>query len=886
MSLRLKVALIVMGIFLFYGVMDFGIQRFIIFPSFLSLEQEEAIKDSKRVELAINREIYHLDSFVHDWASWDDTYAFVESLSSAYIMANLRVPTFTDNKLNLIYIYDKDGKVVWGEIHDLETEAEIHLDIFPKDRLPKTHSLISYMTANKPLSNVTVSGVYMTPKGPMIISSRPILSSSNEGPSRGSLIMGRFLTPPMVERLADQTQVDFQIFPVQLDSIPETLRETLTRLTDKSPFLIEISKNNDQMNIYTAYPDINGNSALLIRSKIPRKIAARGLATIRYALLSDLLTGLGALIVIVLLLQWAVLKPIRSLTGHAMEVRKTGDLTTRLSTQRQDEIGILAGEFDDMLMQLENRAAELEKLNTKLQEDIYKRRQAEEDLQNSRRQLRLFIDSSPDMCFLKDREAKYLLVNTANAQLFAKKETDIIGKTDFDLMPVEAAQGCKETDSRAIEAKKMVISVENLGERVYETRKIPVITDDKVVGVAGIIRDITERKQAEEALRESEEKLARSKKMESLGLLAGGVAHDLNNVLSGIVSYPELILMDLPEDSKLRKPIETIQESGHRAASIVQDLLTVARGVATTKGPLNLNDLIGDYLNSPEFKELEQFHPTVAIKTNLDKQLFNIGGSHVHLRKVVMNLVSNASEAIEGSGNVTISTMNRYLDRPLRGYDDVKIGEYVVMAVSDDGSGISSGDLERIFEPFYTKKVMGRSGTGLGLAVVWNVVQDHKGYIDVTSDESGTTFELYFLITRDEIWKKDMPLSIKDYKGNGETILIVDDVESQREISCKMLDTLGYTTKAVSSGEEAVEYLKQNTVDLLFLDMIMDPSINGRETYERIIKIHPEQKAIIVSGFTETDEVKETQKLGAGQYVKKPITLEKIGLAVKEELEK
>jgi len=179
---------------------------------------------------------------------------------------------------------------------------------------------------------------------------------------------------------------------------------------------------------------------------------------------------------------------------------------------------------------------------------------------------------------------------------------------------------------------------------------------------------------------------------------------------------------------------------------------------------------------------------------------------------------------------------------------------------------------------------MGRSGTGLGLAVVWNTVQDHKGYIDVTSDEKGTTFQLYFPITRDELSDEDLSRPIKDYKGGGETILIIDDVEHQREITCTMLDRLGYKTNAVSSGEEAVEYLKEHTVDLILLDMIMDPGINGRETYERVKKIHPNQKAIIVSGFAETDEVKKTIKLGAGQYIKKPFALEKIGMAIKEEL--
>jgi signal transduction histidine kinase len=194
-----------------------------------------------------------------------------------------------------------------------------------------------------------------------------------------------------------------------------------------------------------------------------------------------------------------------------------------------------------------------------------------------------------------------------------------------------------------------------------------------------------------------------------------------------------------------------MEKSGQRAVAIVQDLLTVARGVATTKEPLNLNDIVRDYLNTPEFHGFKEFYPSVVIQTNLDQDLLNIAGSQVHITKVIMNLVSNASEAIEDGGSVALSTLNRYIDKPLRGYDDVGIGEYAVLAVSDNGTGISSEDLERIFEPFYTKKVMGRSGTGLGLAVVWNVVQDHQGYIDVQSTENGTTFELYFPITRGTI---------------------------------------------------------------------------------------------------------------------------------------
>jgi two-component system cell cycle sensor histidine kinase/response regulator CckA len=518
-------------------------------------------------------------------------------------------------------------------------------------------------------------------------------------------------------------------------------------------------------------------------------------------------------------------------------------------------------------------------------------RKSEGALRESEEKYRLLIENQTDMVVKIDIEGKFQFISPSYCEMFGKVNEELLGKK---FMPF-VHEDDRETTAKAMEAlyyppHKVYIEQRAMtkdGWKWLSWMDTAVLDENKnVIAIIGVGRDITERKQAEKILRESEDKLARSKKMESLGLLAGGVAHDLNNVLAGIVSYPELLLLDLPEESKFRKPIETIQDSGRRAAAIVEDLLTVARGVATTKESLNLNNLVGDYLHSPEFNKLKKFHPGVTFKTNFDSDLLNISGSHVHIRKTVMNLVSNASEAIEDSGNVTISTMNRYVDKPLRGYDDVDIGEYVVLSVSDDGSGISPDDLERIFEPFFTKKVMGRSGTGLGLAVAWNTVQDHKGYIDVTSNENGTTFELLFPITRGKISGKDLAITIAGFKGGGETILVVDDVESQREISCKMLQTLGYKTKAVASGEEAVEYLKENTVDLLLLDMIMAPGINGRETYERIIKIHPNQKATIVSGYAETADVKKIQKLGAGKYIKKPLTLESLGPVIKEELGK
>ena len=182
---------------------------------------------------------------------------------------------------------------------------------------------------------------------------------------------------------------------------------------------------------------------------------------------------------------------------------------------------------------------------------------------------------------------------------------------------------------------------------------------------------------------------------------------------------------------------------------------------------------------------------------------------------------------------------------------------------------------------------MGRSGTGLGMTVVYGTVNDHKGYIDVWSTEGkGTRFTLFFPVTREKYIEDKSLVKIDDYTGHGETILVVDDVEEQRFIASGILEKLGYTVHVVSSGEEAIGFLTQRGVDLLILDMIMDPGMSGLETYRKIIDIRPNQKALITSGFSETKDVKEAQKLGAGSYIKKPYTMEKIGLAVRDELEK
>ncbi len=399
-------------------------------------------------------------------------------------------------------------------------------------------------------------------------------------------------------------------------------------------------------------------------------------------------------------------------------------------------------------------------------------------------------------------------------------------------------------------------------------------------------REIAGRQRTEQERHRLEGQLKQAEKLETIGRLTAGVAHDLNNILSGLVTYPDLLLMDLPEDSPWQKPIAVIQQSGRKAASIVQDLLSLARqGMAEMK-IVNLNQIVTDYLGSPEYRQLLSNHPQVRPEADLDKMLLNIKGSAFHLSKVLMNLLHNACEANLVDGVVKITTQNRYLDRPFDGYEQIREGEYVVLCVADSGIGINPEDLKKIFEPFYTKKKLGRSGTGLGMTLVWATVKEHGGFIDIQTEEGrGAAISLYFPVTRDLPEETEPDFSLEDCRGN-ERILVVDDVPEQREIAALMLRKLGYSVQTAASGEEAIEHLRDDTVDILVLDMIMDPGIDGCETYRRIIAMHPDQKAVIASGFTESDRVREAQRLGAGSYIKKPYSMLLIARTIRSELDR
>jgi len=460
-----------------------------------------------------------------------------------------------------------------------------------------------------------------------------------------------------------------------------------------------------------------------------------------------------------------------------------------------------------------------------------------------------------------------------------------------DFCPGAGTDTCSETCplEQLVETGKPT-SVEQEYERdgVLRTEEVhayPVFdSSGAVVQMIEYRLDITDRKLAARREEEISSVLTRMNRMDALGLMAGGVAHDLNNILMGVVSYPDLLLLEVPEESTLREPLEIIRDSGRRAAAVVADLLTVAKGVANERHVECLNDIVTNHLSSPEHLKIIAARPAVDVRLDLTSASTNIVCSPIHIQKVVMNLINNAFEAIEGDGQVNVVTRHTTLTQPYPGWTDFVPGDYLLLSIGDTGRGISDEDLTHIFEPFYTKKLRGSTGTGLGLAVVWNTIREHQGFVAVSSCDQGTLFEVLLPASceKAEKEKDEVPLHIQ--KGNGERVLVVDDEELQRHLASDILRRLNYEPHVASGGREAIQMLRTQTFSLIILDVIMRPGWNGLETWRNILEINPTQRCIVCSGFSATDDVRTMQQMGTGELLRKPYGIRDLARAVHNEL--
>jgi signal transduction histidine kinase/CheY-like chemotaxis protein/sensor domain CHASE-containing protein len=471
-----------------------------------------------------------------------------------------------------------------------------------------------------------------------------------------------------------------------------------------------------------------------------------------------------------------------------------------------------------------------------------------------------------DIPNLKEWFSKFLPDEKARLDAFALLEETMSGKTTRDVKPKTTTITCRDGEKKTFEYR-----YSRIGSRHILT-----------------LNDITEKLEIDKQKRRLEEQLARSRKMEALGLLAGGVAHDLNNILSGIVTYPELILLKMEETDPLRKQVKSIMAAGKRAAAVVQDLLTLARGVAYKKTSFSLVDLLESCKSECQTLIPAETLAVIDIQWSLNPASPPLYGPEHHLRKAMYNLILNAAEAVaetldgtkDKRGMIHISSHPGTIERTREGFETIPPGFYSVIEVTDNGPGIKHENLDRIFEPFFSKKVLGRSGSGLGLMVVWNTIKEFNGFIDIHTSEKGTTFSLFLSASDTPPNLSLTPVVQSLVQGRNECVLIVDDNTDQREIALALFKQLGFKASAVDSGEAAIQLLKKQDFTFILLDMILEHGMDGDETFRLIHEFKPNQKAIIASGYSQTHQVKETLKLGATAFLKKPYSIQELSDAI------
>ncbi len=524
------------------------------------------------------------------------------------------------------------------------------------------------------------------------------------------------------------------------------------------------------------------------------------------------------------------------------------------------------------------RNLELQEYADRLAEEIHEREQVEED----RLLLGSALEQANELIMLLDRSGICQYVNPACESVLGYAPNEFVNRNPFET-PAFLTSGFsfeKSLRNRLLTGKgwrgQLTVTAKDESSRILTTTISPVHAASGAVDhFVSISLDVTREK-------ELVDRVTRSQKLETLGMLAAGVAHDLNNVLGAMVGYPDILISRAPDDERLRRGLEKIRTSGERAAEIVQDLLTLARRGVPKGERVDLGKLALNYLKSPEHLSLVDAHPNVCFDVEIEDPLPLFEGSALHLTKTIMNLVCNAAEAIPEAGGRVVLRMDRADQEFPDGDEPIPAIRFRII---DEGAGIPKEELGRIFEPFYTKKTMGRSGSGLGLPIVWGTVEDHNGHIEVDSVlGEGTTFTLLFPAGDGAETIAQPGVELESRQGMGETILVVDDMESQREIAEGMLQHLGYRVVKVASGEDAVEYFGRHDADLVLVDMIMDPGMDGLDTCKALIGMRPELEIIIVSGYAETARVREALGLSGGAFLTKPYSLDALAREVRLQL--
>jgi PAS domain S-box-containing protein len=578
--------------------------------------------------------------------------------------------------------------------------------------------------------------------------------------------------------------------------------------------------------------------------------------------------------VILLLVSLAVthfIRPITSLTAAATEIAQ-GNLELQIENRRQDEIGILTQRFIQMRNSVKEKIDFLNEKNIDLENEISERRRAEAELKESERKYRTLFEKSTDAIFVVEKRTGGLLdANHAAVRLSGRPLTELKRLTLLDVTQWEREDrfDAVASSGKAEELGKVTLQRPDRSPRVAMVTVVPLDAGAIIL----IARDITAELAMEEHLRQVQ-------KMEAIGTLAGGIAHDFNNILSAILGYAELAMDDLPVQGSLTRKLEAIYEAGIRARDLVTQMLTFSRKDVKSKKPILLEALVDD--------ALKLLRPAIPATIEISKQIDARGcilGDPSRISQVIMNLCTNAYQAMEASGGIlSIRLSEVQLNGNLQSPSAMPAGRYAKLTVADTGVGIPDEHLERIFDPYFTTKPK-EKGTGLGLAVVHGIISSHDGVVRVKSElGEGACFDLYFPLT--EAPKETREAEETPVTGGSERILLVDDEVYILDIGKTMLSKLGYTVTTMQDPTQALQTFSErpSEYDLVITDMTM-PKITGDKLACELMRIRPDIPVILCTGYSELATPEKAAAMGIKAFLAKPVSMHELSSAIRKLLD-
>ena len=526
------------------------------------------------------------------------------------------------------------------------------------------------------------------------------------------------------------------------------------------------------------------------------------------------------------------------------------------------------------------RTIELIKLLERIFEMVQirdEKNRAERKLRQSEERFRTLFETARDGIFIKDQDLKYTLVNPSMERLYDQKALDFIGKKDAELFNDPSRDHKERIEKRVLQGE--IIEEEeqrevNGDERHFHTIKVPMVGNAlSVTGLCGFTRDITETKRLES-------QLLHAQKMEAVGILAGGISHDFNNLLQAILGYCQMLLLDKEEADPDVVKLQEIEDAANRARDLVKQLLAFSRKVESKLRPVALNHEVH------KLKRLlsRTFTKMIDIHLVLQDRVHTINGDPGQLEQVMLNVCVNAKDAMPDGGKLTLTTSNVKLDEEFcRTHMDAKPGEYVRLSIADTGHGMDAKTMTHVFEPFYSTKPTGE-GTGLGMAMAYGIVKNHHGAIVCESQKGmGTTFHIYLPAAKAGVKKAAAKKKTKLQKGSGETILVIEDEAVLRKLMKQALTLNGYDVKTAENGEDGMAIYEKDpgAVSLIILDLIM-PGMGGKQCMRELMRTDPEAKVIIASGYTSATARQEISDMGAAGFIEKPYDFQDIFKIIKE----